>query len=97
MSVVTLDSPIRRPRRTVPERRVRSFTDQGGSESQSGLKLYVQTDWHRLRQQFETAIERMNDVRLSIEARAKYLVELRRIRSELAELEGTQGLERFGS
>jgi hypothetical protein len=61
------------------------------SETQSGIKLYVQTDWERLRQQFDTSVERMNDVRLSIEARSKYLKELRRIRFELDQLEEAQG------
>jgi hypothetical protein len=82
-------SPVRR--RAARARRVRVSIAGHESETQSGLKLYVQTDWDRLRQQFDTSLERMNDVRLSIEARSKYLQELRRIRSELDELEHAYG------
>ncbi len=90
MSVLTGASPVRR-RRAAPARRIRAIAEETVSETQSGLKLYVQTDWDRLRQQFDISLERLNDVRLSIEARSKYLQELRRIRSELDQLEQAQG------
>jgi hypothetical protein len=90
MSAWTVASPVRR-RSMAAARRIRALAEGSESETQSGLKLYVQTDWARLRQQFDTSLERMNDVRLSIEARSKYLKELRRIRLELDQLEQAQG------
>jgi RNA polymerase-binding transcription factor DksA len=47
----------------------------------------MESEHTRLRQQLDNAVERMNDSRLSLAARWKYLHELRRIRGELDRLE----------
>lgn len=92
MSTLTVDArPLRPAHGLRQERDVKAAEIPSASVPGASIRdargVSMESEHTRLRQQLDNAVERMNDSRLSLAARWKYLHELRRIRGELDRLE----------